>query len=60
MIGAARRTIAVADSSKFGNDYPMVFADLSDLDLLVTDTGLPEEAAMRIIKAGRELEVRRV
>jgi DeoR family fructose operon transcriptional repressor len=50
----------VADSSKFGNDYPMVFADLSDLDLLVTDTGLPEEAAMRIIKAGRELEVRRV
>ena len=60
MIGAARRAIAVADSSKFGNDYLMVFSDLSDLDLLVTDTDLHDDASARIAAAGGDLEVRRV
>jgi DeoR family fructose operon transcriptional repressor len=57
MIRTARRAIAVADSSKFGNDYLTVFSDFGDLALLITDTGLPEDDAARIVRAGRGLEV---
>lgn len=60
MLRAASRTIAVADSSKFGNDYLNVFGDLGDLDVLITDADLPEAAAARLAKSARGLELLRV
>lgn len=37
MCRAARRVVLLADSSKFGRDYLVSFADLDMLDVLVTD-----------------------
>jgi DeoR family fructose operon transcriptional repressor len=60
MIRTARRAVAVADSSKYGNDYLTVFSDFGDLALLITDTGLSEDDGARIVRAGRGLDVVRV
>lgn len=38
MVAAARRVVVVADGSKFGADHFHSFADLNDLDDLITDT----------------------
>ena len=43
MIKAARKVILVADHSKFGNDAMVRVANLSDIDLIVTDNGLDLE-----------------
>ncbi len=42
MIRAARRVIALADHAKLGNDQLFRFADWSDVDVLVTDTGVDD------------------
>ncbi len=52
MIAAARRTIVLADHTKIGNDYLSRFAHLSDVDLLITDTGLDPELGEDIEQAG--------
>jgi DeoR family fructose operon transcriptional repressor len=52
MIAAARRTIVLADHTKIGNDYLSRFANLSDVDLLITDTGLDPELGEDIEQAG--------
>lgn len=52
MIAAARRTIVLADHTKFGADALMRFADLRDVDVLVTDTGLDEDLAAEVRGAG--------
>ena len=39
MIGAARRTVLLADHSKVGNDCMARFGGLGDVDLFITDTG---------------------
>lgn len=52
MIGAARRTVLLADHTKIGNDYLARFGSLSDLDLLITDTGVDDELAGDIESAG--------
>lgn len=38
MCAAARRVVLLADSSKFGRDFLVSFADLDRIDVLVTDT----------------------
>ena len=43
MIAAARRSVLLADHTKIGNDYLAKFGSLSDIDLLVTDTGLNDD-----------------
>jgi DeoR family fructose operon transcriptional repressor len=43
MIGAARRSVVLADHTKIGNDYLARFGSLSDMDLLITDAGLNDE-----------------
>ena len=52
MISAARRTIVLADHTKFGNDAFARFGDLTDVDLVITDTGLDTETAAEIEAAG--------
>ena len=39
--------IVVADSSKWGNSNFAKVASLADIDVLVTDPGLPDEGAKR-------------
>src|SRR5262245_14025969 len=43
MIAASRRTIVLADHTKVGNDYLARFGELSDVDLLITDSGLNDD-----------------
>lgn len=52
MIGAARRTVLLADHTKIGNDYLARFGTLSDLDLLVTDAGLDNELVADVEATG--------
>jgi DeoR family transcriptional regulator, fructose operon transcriptional repressor len=52
MIEAARRTVVLADHTKFGADALMRFAPLRDVDVLVTDTGLDPDLVPEIEGAG--------
>jgi len=45
MIAASRQVVVLADHTKLGASYLCRFADLRDLDAIVTDTGLDEETA---------------
>lgn len=58
MIAAARRSVLLADHTKIGNNYLARFGSLSDLDLLITDSGLKDEfvsdmdaAGLRVVRA---------
>jgi DeoR family transcriptional regulator, fructose operon transcriptional repressor len=42
IVAAARRTVALADSSKIGVESSIRFATLADLDVLVTDSGIED------------------
>ncbi|MFI8996155.1 DeoR/GlpR family DNA-binding transcription regulator [Streptomyces sp. NPDC053542] len=55
VIRAARRVVLIADSSKFGQQHFARFGDLSDVDVLITDTGLSPENALAIERAGTEV-----
>jgi DeoR family fructose operon transcriptional repressor len=52
MIAAARRVVVLADHTKIGNDNLARFGALSDVDVLVTDSGLDSELATDIEDAG--------
>lgn len=52
MIGAARRTIVVADSTKFGRDSFVRIAGLDRIQLLVTDAEPDPELAQALAEAG--------
>jgi DeoR family fructose operon transcriptional repressor len=56
MIGAARRTVLLADHTKIGNDYLARFGALSDVDLLITDTAIDDEDADEIEQAGLRIQ----
>ena len=42
MVRSARQVVVLADSSKIGAESPVRFADLVDVDVLVTDKGIDE------------------
>lgn len=48
----AQRVVVAADSSKIGKRAFARVCNLSEIDVLVTDTGIPEEAAVRLRDAG--------
>jgi DeoR family fructose operon transcriptional repressor len=52
MIAAARRTVLLADHTKVGNDYLARFGSLSEVDLLISDTGLDDDVAEELEQAG--------
>ena len=52
MMAAARHLVVLADHTKIGTDYLCRFAKLSDIDVLITDSGLDEELADQIEQAG--------
>ncbi|MBM7171160.1 DeoR/GlpR transcriptional regulator [Streptomyces sp. G44] len=54
-VAAARRVVLLADSAKHGQEHFARFGDLTDVDLLITDTGLAPEAAAAIERTGTEV-----
>jgi DeoR family glycerol-3-phosphate regulon repressor/DeoR family fructose operon transcriptional repressor len=57
MIAAARRTIIIADKTKFGRSGFAVVAPLAQLDVLVTDEEPPRELKVAIEAAGVRIVV---
>lgn len=57
MVAAGRRVVALADSSKFGNDQLARFAELRDVDVLVTDDGLDAGDVAAIERQGPEVVI---
>ncbi|WP_156727057.1 DeoR/GlpR family DNA-binding transcription regulator [Streptomyces apocyni] len=54
-VAAARRVVLLADSAKHGQEHFARFGDLSDVDLLITDTGLGADDARAIESGGTEV-----
>ncbi|MFI6687924.1 DeoR/GlpR family DNA-binding transcription regulator [Streptomyces sp. NPDC050485] len=54
-IAAARRVVLLADSAKHGQEHFARFADLADVDVLITDSGLSPDDAAAIEAAGTEV-----
>lgn len=52
MLKAARRTVVLADHTKFGDDHFAAFAKLDDIDVIISDTGLDADVASEIEAAG--------
>lgn len=52
MIRQAREVVVVADSSKVGMVSPAVICPVSDIDILITDDGISEEAAEAFTRSG--------
>jgi DeoR family transcriptional regulator of aga operon len=52
MARQARQIVVVADSSKVGRVSPAVVCPANDIDLLITDNGISEEAKRAFAAAG--------
>jgi DeoR family fructose operon transcriptional repressor len=55
MLKAARRTVLLADHTKYGADHFARFGDLADVDTIICDSGLAPEAAATLEAAGPEV-----
>ena len=52
LIGSARRTVVLADHTKFGREDFAQVCDLEAIDTVISDTGLADEMAAEIQEAG--------
>ncbi|WP_435744119.1 DeoR/GlpR family DNA-binding transcription regulator [Nocardioides sp. SYSU DS0663] len=57
MVRSARQVVVLADASKVGAESPVRFADLSEVDVLVTDDGVDELERRELEDAGLEVVV---
>ncbi len=57
MVAAGRKVVVVADSTKYRNDQFARFAELGDIDVIVTDEGLDPSARRDITSEGPEVVV---
>jgi len=57
VLARSRMRIALCDSSKFGRVTNSVIAPISDIDLIISDTGLGSETVSRLKAAGVEVEL---
>ena len=57
MIRAGQRVVALADSSKVGREHTVRFADLEDIDVLVTDDGVSDQDVKAFGDRGIEVVV---
>jgi DeoR family fructose operon transcriptional repressor len=55
LIRAARRTVLLSDHSKFGRDEFAQFADLSEVDTIITDSEVDADMVREIEDAGPEV-----
>ena len=52
IVSSARRVVVLADASKVGAEFPVRFADLEEIDVLVTDEGLDDADEQELVDAG--------
>jgi DeoR family transcriptional regulator, fructose operon transcriptional repressor len=57
MLGSARRRILLADHSKIGQVSLCKHADLQEIDLLITDKGLPKAQVKELTASGLKVEL---
>ncbi len=57
MVESAHRVVALADSSKLGQEASVRFAELAEVDVLVTDSGLSAKDRRAYAAAGPEVVV---
>ena len=57
MVRAGRRVVVLADSSKIGEDHTVRFAELADVDVLVTDAGIDDVTVKSLEDLGVEVVV---
>ena len=55
MVASARTAIVLSDSSKAGDDHLHRFAQLDDIDILITDTDLDDDVAAEVRATGPEV-----
>jgi len=55
MVESARIVVLATDSSKAGDDHLHRFASLSDVDIIITDTDLPDDVAAEMRAAGPQV-----
>lgn len=55
MVAAARKCVVLTDSSKTGDDHLHRFAQVADVDVVITDTDLDDDVAAEIRAAGPEV-----
>lgn len=55
MIGAARRVVMLFDHTKIGNDSMFRFADISELDTIITDDGIATATARALQDLGPQV-----
>ena len=56
-MSTAQKTIVLADSSKFRRRGFSKIADIEDVDLIITDSNIPDKIARGIEDRGVELKV---
>ena len=54
-VASARRSVLLADHTKFGSDHFAHVADLAEIDVIVTDSALSDEAVSEIEAAGPQV-----
>jgi DeoR family fructose operon transcriptional repressor len=57
MVAAARRVICLADASKLGVEATHRFAELADIDVLVTDSGIDDDVKKALGASGIEVVI---
>ena len=57
LIQSARRTVLLADASKFDREFTVRFAELSDVDVIVTDPSAPPRMIAELERHGIEVIV---
>lgn len=57
LVAASRRVVVLADSSKIGTESALRFADLEDVDCLVTDDGITPEDEKELDALGIEVVI---
>jgi DeoR family transcriptional regulator, ulaG and ulaABCDEF operon transcriptional repressor len=57
MLEQARRVVLLVDSTKFGRTGHLRVCDIEKIDVLVTDSGAPEEECQRIRDAGTQVVI---
>lgn len=55
MMQASQKTIVLADSSKFGRRGFIKIANMDDIDIVITDSKIPQSAVRRLEELGIEL-----
>jgi DeoR family fructose operon transcriptional repressor len=55
MIKAANRSVLLADHTKFSDTYLARFASMSEIDVVITDTGIDPATVADVAAAGPEV-----